>query len=373
LEKTSATIIVNEPGSGLFKKRWVVHSLFWLAYYLFYSLVVIFGIYQVHDLTFYFQLVLFFPFDIALVYFNFYVLIPRFLTSRKYFYYGVSLTVVVLISACVSLLIKQMYAHFGSALFAMSSAFNFADLGGAVIERFYLLGLTAAIKLSKDWIQSQQLMKERERQYLETELNFLKSQIQPHFFFNTLNNLYSLTLKKSDLAPEIVLKLSDLMSYMLYESNTAKVSLGKEINYLQNYLDLEKLRFGGRLTVSFEIGGPIEQVSIPPMILILFVENSFKHGLKDNIHKIKIDISLKAEKESLFFSIKNPVSPDRVPTGTRAAEAGGTAAGTTRGTAAGIGLKNVKRRLEILYGRNYELDIAETDREYGVSLKIPVC
>ncbi|MDP4150081.1 MAG: histidine kinase [Bacteroidota bacterium] len=347
--------VLHSP-SGLLRHRWLLHVLFWLAYYLFYCLVVIYGMYHVQVLSFYLQLLPFFPFDIALVYFNFYVLIPRFLSTRRYGYYGLSLFAAILVGATVNLLLKKMWAHYGSILWAMSSEISFPNVGGAILERFYLLGPTTAIKLALDWVKSQQLMKEKEKQYLETELNFLKAQIQPHFFFNTLNNLYSLTLKKSDLAPDVVLKLSDLMSYMLYESNTPKVPLQKEIAYLRNFVDLEKLRFGGRLTVSWTVEGPVEQVSIPPMILILFVENSFKHGVKDNIHKINIDIVLKVEKDSLFFSIKNPMSPDRVPVGP-----------------AGIGLKNVKRRLEILYGGNYTLDMTEQDREYVVSLKIPIC
>src|SRR5262249_8589975 len=149
----------------------------------------------------------------------------------------------------------------------------------------------------KDSLLHRQWVKEKEKQYLETELNLLKSQIQPHFFFNTLNNLYSLTLKKSDLAPEIVLKLSALMSYMLYESNASLVPLTKEVSYLENYIDVEKLRFGQRLSVEFEKKGNMDQVNIPPMILILFVENSFKHGVKHNINKISITISLEVDEK----------------------------------------------------------------------------
>lgn len=223
------------------------------------------------------------------------------------------------------------------------------------MERLYLTGLTTAIKLSKDWIQDQQRMKEREKQYLETELNFLKSQIQPHFFFNTLNNLYSLTLKKSDQAPEVVLKLSDLMSYMLYESNAPKVSLTDEITFLRNYLDLQKLRFGQRLTISFVTEGQIKEVSVPPLILILFIENSFKHGVKNLINNIKIELLLKVEQTNLFFQVKNPISENYLNTGN-----------------AGIGIRNVRRRLDLLYGNNYQLDILKEDREYIVSLKIPI-
>jgi len=257
--------------------------------------------FQIRDPIFYVQLILFFLIDISMVYFNLYVLIPRLLLPGRYFYYGISLAITILITATLIMLLKQVYAHFGSTLFAITAPFTFGNAASAIIERFYLLGLTSAIKLAKDWIQSRQRIKEREKQYLETELNFLKSQIQPHFFFNTLNNLYSLTLKKSDQAPDVVLKLSDLMSYMLYESNTSKVPLNKEIAYLQNYLDLEELRFGKRLTILFKVEGETDEVYIPPLILILFIENSFKHGVKNIVDKIEIEICLKVENENLFF------------------------------------------------------------------------
>ena len=170
-----------------------------------------------------------------------------------------------------------------SQLFPKTAFFNLASFSGAMAARFYLLGLTTAIHLAKEWIENQKRQSEREKIYLQTELNFLKTQINPHFFFNTLNNLYSLALNRSEQTPDVILKLSHLMSYMLYESNEARVSLEKEVNYLQDYVDLEKLRFGQRLTIRFEIEGNMEGVLIPPMILILFVENCFKHGLKDNI------------------------------------------------------------------------------------------
>lgn len=339
---------------GLFKRRWLYHTLFWILYYFFLCLV-FYNAYQIHDLIFYVQLILFMPLSAALVYVNFYILIPYFLYRKKYFYYALLLSLALLGTAFIDQLLKQLYAHFGSKIFAFTADLNFQNLFLETTSMFYLTGFTTSVKLSKDWIQNQQLMKEKEKQYLETELNFLKAQIQPHFFFNTLNNLYSLTLKKSDQAPEIVLKLSALMSYMLYESNTAKVSLSKEITYLQNYLDLEKLRFGQRLIVTFEMEGSIEEVNIPPMILILFLENSFKHGVKNNLNKIQIDISLKVAGGFLFFTVKNPVAEN-------------TSTGNT-----GIGLKNAKRRLELLYGNNYRLDLLEKQNEFIVSLKMPVC
>jgi len=340
---------------SFFKKRWVYHTLFWLIYFTSYCLVIVFGLYQIYDLTFYLQIVFLFPFDIALAYFNMYFLVPRYLSSRKYLLYGFALFLAILATTFLNLSLQQFYVNQGSKIFALQPVFGFAKITGVILERFYFVGLTTAIKLAKDWIQNQRRLKEMEKQYLESELNFLKTQIQPHFFFNTLNNLYSLTLKKSDLAPEVVLKLSELMSYMLYESNAPRVSLNKEITYLQNYLDLEKLRFGQRLTVLFEIEGETTDKTIPPLILILFVENSFKHGVKNIVNDIFIEIGLKIEKDFLHFTVTNPVegSPNSKENN-------------------GIGLKNVRRRLDLLFGNRYQLDLQNKQGKYRVLLKIPV-
>jgi two-component system LytT family sensor kinase len=336
-----------------FKNKWVYHTAFWIIYFLFIC-VVFYTSYGIHDLIFYIQISAFMPFSIALVYLNIYILIPVLLYRKKYLFYTLTLVLSLFVMAFADQLIKKLYVHYGYAIFSYTSGIDLKSLFSESVSLFYLNGFTTGVKLSKDWILHQQLMKEKEKQYLETELNFLKTQIHPHFFFNTLNNLYSLTLKKSDQAPEVVLKLSALMSYMLYESNAPKVSLSKEISYLQDYLDLEKLRFGQRLSVHFEIEGEIEEVSIPPMILILFVENSFKHGVKNNVNKINIEISIRVDGPFLFFRVKNPVGENK-PSENR-----------------GIGLKNAGRRLELLYGHRYQLDISEKDNEFTVSLKMPV-
>jgi two-component system, LytTR family, sensor kinase len=343
------------PFIGFFQKRWVYHCLFWLLYFL-YVAMVFFSLYEIHELNFYFQLLSFFVINIPMVYFNFYVLIPRFLSTRKYFLYGLFLLVTLLVCGTLSAVIKEIYAHFGFKIFTIVAQSAFITLTGSILEEFNMIMLTTAIKLAKDWIQNQQLLKEREKQCLEAELNFLKSQIQPHFFFNTLNNLYSLTLKKSDFAPEVVLKLSDLMSYMLYESNAHYVFLTKEIAYLQSYLELEKLRVGHRLDLEFDTHGSTEGIKIPPMILILFIENAFKHGVKNNLNHIKMEISLKIDQGFLFFQVKNPVVEQYGSQGN-----------------VGIGLGNVKRRLDLLFGNNYALDLTNKERQYTASLKIPVC
>lgn len=340
--------------AGLFRKRWIFHVLFWILYILFIELM-FFSLYRFTDINFYIQLLIFFPLEMVLVYFNFYVLIPRLLFARKYLLYGLSLTTGIVVVAMVNIGFHFLYSKVGFPTFAMGANFHILTIMGRVMEVFYLIGFTTGVKLVRTWMLHLGWIQEKEKQYLETELNFLKSQIQPHFFFNTLNNLYSLTLKKSDLAPDVVLKLSDLMSYMLYESGAGRVALDKEIAYLQNYIDVEKLRFGHRMDVHFETEGNTENVFIPPMVLILFIENSFKHGVKNNVDHITISISVKVEAGCLFFRVANPVS---VPGDKSVHE--------------GIGLKNVRRRLDLLFGKNYSLDTEEKDKQYMVSLKMPV-
>jgi LytS/YehU family sensor histidine kinase len=256
------------------------------------------------------------------------------------------------------LLIQELYHHIrtGSWQGREMPIFTLNNLVIWFIQETYLVGMVTGIKFVKDSFLNQQWMKEKEKHYLETELKFLRSQIHPHFFFNTLNNIYSLTLKKSDQAPGVILKLSDLMSYMLYESNAPLVPLSKEIDYLQNYIDVEQLRFGQRLSVSFTRSGFIEEVNIPPMILILFLENSFKHGVKNNISKIHIDISLRVDKDFLFFKVDNPLTEDEVSTENK-----------------GIGLTNVRRRLDLLYGDSYTLDIPVQEGIFSIALKMPLC
>ncbi|HEY4205714.1 MAG TPA: histidine kinase, partial [Puia sp.] len=218
---------------------------------------------------------------------------------------------------------------------------------------FSLIGLTTGIKFLKDWMRQERQWQEKERQHIQTELNFLRSQVHPHFFFNTLNNLYSLTIRKSDQAPEVVLKLSDLMSYMLYGAGTPTVALDKEIANLENYMALEKLRFGQRLTLGFEKEGETGGVEIPPLLLITFVENSFKHGLKDKAGAVRIDLCLRVEKGILCFEVRNPAGPGESEPG-------------------GIGLKNVRRRLDILYEGRYDLQLQRRNDLFEIKLKIPL-
>ena len=199
--------------------------------------------------------------------------------------------------------------------------------------------------------------RQMEMEKIKSELGFLKAQFQPHFLFNTLNNIYSLTLSNNNLAGKAILQLSGLLRYVLYESETEKVDLRKEINYLQDYIELEKMRFASRLELSFNVSGNISDEKIAPILLIPFLENAFKHASNKLDEKIWITIDLIVKEGNLSFTVENSVFPD----------------GKTQvhNSYSGIGLGNVKRRLSILY-ENYSLNSELKENYYHSFLKIPL-
>ena len=218
-------------------------------------------------------------------------------------------------------------------------------------------GAAAGIKLFRVWYGRNQANQQLTSQTLLIELQVLKAQIHPHFLFNTLNNLYSLTLKQSPMAPDMVLKLSGLLHYMIHECSTPRVRLGKEIEFIQNYIELEKLRYGPRLTVSMRVNGKIGTTFIAPLLLIPFVENAFKHGAAKQLDSARIELVLTVTDDTLLFRLQNNRSEP--------------AENALRGRE-GIGLMNVRKRLALLYPNAHELTIQATTRLFIVELSLAV-
>jgi LytS/YehU family sensor histidine kinase len=198
------------------------------------------------------------------------------------------------------------------------------------------------------------LYKERLNENLKTELALLRSQVSPHFMFNVLNNMVALARKQSDLLEPSLIKLSSLMRYMLYETGEQKVSLEKETEYLQSYIDLQQQRFGKKVIVNVTVTPADKQYDIEPMLLIPFVENAFKHGT-GMIEHAQIDINLQAMNNILHFTVKNKYAPS---------------SSEIKDTASGIGLANVQRRLELLYSHNHELTINKDNDTFSIALQI---
>jgi len=210
------------------------------------------------------------------------------------------------------------------------------------------------IKLAIDWFESQKLRNELVTQTQASELALLRSQVNPHFLFNTLNNIYSLVYKKSDDAPEAVMKLSAIMRYMLYDATSERVALEKEVEYLQSFIELQNLRLKQKNFVEMNILGAMEGHTIAPMLLIPFVENAFKHGSR-NVTKPGIIIHLLVEPGQLHFEVTSYL---RKNTGAPVDKAGG------------VGLSNTMRRLQLIYPDKHHLDIIHGDDTFTIKLII---
>ncbi|MFQ5448174.1 MAG: sensor histidine kinase [Saprospiraceae bacterium] len=335
----------------LFRHKWVYHTLFWVVVLMFYSLLEMFLNHTGFLYTVSNNLVRLLILGAA-VYYNIYVLIPKYLARKKFMgYMGLLLLVVFVISPIESLLIFVKSNHIPEM-----QASIVGHLDWSFVSNFFMVGTSSVVKITVDWYKNLREKQEIQTETIQSELRFLKSQINPHFLFNTLNSLYALTLKKSDKAPDIVLKLSEMMRYMLYECNEPQVLLSKEVNYISNYLDLELLRQGNNMNISFTIDGTISDQQIAPLMFIPFIENCFKHGLGHHLTKGFVTIRLAVTDHEVELYIENSKS-DNMPK-QRHARSGG------------IGLVNVRRRLDLLYPGKYTLSIHDNPQTYIVNLKL---
>lgn len=296
------------------------------------------------------------PFIVGVVYFNLYYLLPKFYYKGRLTIYLTILLLSALFSNTINLLFFGLIMKWELIPIALKADSQFTAFSfiGKEIFMITVIVLTTGIKLSKDYFLQQQKAEQVEKEQLTTELSLLKSQLQPHFFFNTLNNLYALTLKKSELAPEVVLKLSDFMSYVLYETDQEMTSLKKEIKYIQNFIDLESLRFGVSPKVNFEIDTISEDVFLPPLLLLPFIENCFKHSPKSAQTNIEITIKLSVSENKVNLFVINPCKEEIF----------------NQNKKGGIGLRNVIRRLDLLYGQSYTLFQKRENNQYTTKLQI---
>ncbi|MEO2071069.1 MAG: histidine kinase [Zunongwangia sp.] len=337
----------------------VHHVIFWSIYFIFNTLR--WGsYYEDYALSIKGNL-LGFPIHMFLCYFTIYFLIPSFIYKRRFILFTLSLVItifcmVILKFELTYILISNNVWPEGPETHSLTANYVIQMMLGEL----YVISFVTAIKITIDYISTNQKAAKLEQSKLETELRFLRSQISPHFFFNTLNNIYALTLEKSDKAPDVVLKLSELMRYLLYETKNKRQSLEKEILCIQNYLDLERIRYGDNLNVEMEISGDILGKKLSPMLLIPFVENAFKHGVNENIGNVFVKIKLKIEDDFLYFEVANSTSQKRKMKLPKKLKPSG-----------GIGINNVKKRLELGYTKEeYKLDIVEENGQFLIQLKL---
>ncbi len=281
-------------------------------------------------------------------YLNALLLIPRLLYKKKYALYPFSIIGSFAIYVMLYWLIRISFTH-------VDQSFEFRrHLFFCTFIFLFILACSIAYKTIRDKIIADNLVKEKENEYLKTELSLLRSQVSPHFMFNVLNNMVALARKQSDLLEPSLIKLSSLMRYMLYETDEEKVSLEKETEYLQSYIDLQQQRFSKKVIINVTMHTADKLYDIEPMLLIPFVENAFKHGT-GMIEQAQIDIDLKAEKNLLQFTVTNKYDPSSVE---------------IKDKASGIGLVNVQRRLNLLYPHHHNLSISRHGGRFIVSLQI---
>jgi two-component system LytT family sensor kinase len=299
------------------------------------------------------------PLTAALTYFSVYYLIPRYLFPKDYgklALYGFftlvasSYVIVLIISGCMFI-----YRDFNpSAIPPMVKNFFFIlILVYLVVGMFSFISiLRRSFRVEKSNRELQHKMLSAQLQFKEQELNYLKKQIHPHFLFNTLNTIYGLALKKSSYTPEIILRLSNLLDYILYQVDKPMVSLLEEISHIEEYIELEKFRFQDNLNVELNNSLDAEDIQIAPMLLIPFVENAFKHGkIVRGFLNIQVDISSRGP--ALDFRIRNTIQEDDLP-----------------GLGEGIGLENFRKRLDLNYAGAYTLENRIRDGWYEAHLQI---
>lgn len=329
------------------------HILFWLIYFL--LNVIRWGAYY-DDYTYSLKSNLIeFSLHIAFVYLNIFILIPKYILKSKYISY---ISIIVL---CLGLI----YTIKTSLIYALifkdmlpEANFRYQPFGiNHIISEFvgelYVLALVSSIYLTLNWLKEREKNKSLNEIQLKMQLKNLESQIQPHFFFNTLNNLYSLSISKSELVPNTIIRLSKLMKFVLYDvKDNNYIPLEKEFEYIQNYIDIQKLRFEN-IEVITNINSDIEGIQVPPMIFITFVENAFKHGGYKGILKIKINCEVD-KNNYLTFEIINNFTKSLIETFQK-----------------GIGIENITNRLKLLYQNDYEFMHQSKLNYYIIKLKIP--
>ena len=288
-------------------------------------------------------------------YVNLYFLIPLFLNRRKYLLYAFSLILCIAGSAYLN---KVTFDHLIDHVLPGYYFISYFDMKDLLKIFTAFIGITCLIKLSKGYfllMEASAQLTALEKERSQAELTALRSQVNPHFLFNAMNSIYSLMLQNSGKAQDSILKLSGILRYILYETRNDRVDLKTELEYMKDYIELQKLRAGIQAKFDIRITGDPDNIKITPLIFLPLIENSFKHGIKGETGPTFVNIEWIIERNSVRFIAENNKSPEKEPL---SAEHNG------------IGLQNLKRRLQMIYPGKHRFEISETDGRFRVELKI---
>ncbi|GAB3919685.1 sensor histidine kinase [Larkinella terrae] len=359
-------LALNRSNGNWFFKYKIYHIPFWFLYNYLWWVVAVGNPYKAVEGIFFspyfIKFLFYFVFQAIGAYFNLYVLIPKYLEKNRLVEYIIYLVLTIILASL--LIIPGYYLTAAISGRTMNDQFGggtdaecfYRFLGNALPSMVASMTLAMSIKLTKNWVQSRQRQQLLEKEKLETELKFLKYQFNPHFLFNTINSIFFLIHKNPDMASDSLAKFSEMLRHQLYESNDQKIPLNKEIAYLENFIELEKLRQNNNVNVSVQLGQQFSgHLGIAPFILMNFVENAFKHVSKHTDQPNWIRINLSMNQQQLDFSIANSAS--QLPTNEVI-------------NFGGIGIQNVQRRLDLIYPGEYSLDIQHNDNSFSVELRL---
>ncbi|AYB33236.1 hypothetical protein D4L85_22810 [Chryseolinea soli] len=341
---------MTAPHLSLWQKLYRIkahHVLLWVLYFIFWAAVYK---HQYTSMLFLlFVISMYFIFNAGTFYSVVYYLIPKYFNTHRYGLFILTFIATILLmsvglAVTLHLIFKahdNPYAEFYGPIFMMSLSSN-----GTV------LAALGAVKLFTDKVKGERHLRAVEHQRLESELQYLKAQVNPHFLFNAINSVYFLIKKDPDKASETLIKLSDLLRFQLYDCSDEKIAIEKELEYLQNYIALEKLRKGDKIKVAYAPEGILSGFQIAPFLLIPFLENAFKFvsNSNDKLNEIRFKLSRTDDQLTAVFYNTHDAQP--------------------KGPVGGIGLKNVKRRLELLYPNRHTLHIDDTPGTYTVTLTL---
>jgi two-component system, LytTR family, sensor histidine kinase AlgZ len=331
----------------------LLHLSFWCFYYSFYTYafssrpgreiilprLLIFSVVQL-------------SFAMLVAYLNYFIFLPRFLKHQKVWRYFLEFVIpfVVLITLRIHLqrYMADEYTHHERYFY---STFYIVQLSFDTLLITIFVGM---LRFAVGWFELESKRKQMENDKLANELKFLKAQINPHFLFNTLNNLYYLAYSHSANTTEVIAKLSQMMRYMIYDSNYPKVALNKEIEYMQNYISLERLRLNNEVPIDFTIEGSTENILVTPLIFITFLENAFKHGVSANTSGSWVRIRFQVTGNEIIYTVENTKLKNTSPEKEKS----------------GFGLQNLLRRLELSYPGSYHLETNDLPDRYFVQLHL---
>ncbi|WP_346858014.1 histidine kinase [uncultured Draconibacterium sp.] len=285
---------------------------------------------------------------VLVVYLNLRLIFPLFWEQKRYFYYSLAVVLLVALGSGFYLLLFDSWIDHIFTGYYFIAYYSFWDISLYFV--IYLFA-TSLLRLARGWFRVQELENEKTM----AELKALKSQINPHFLFNSLNSIYSLARKESKVVPEKIVQLSDLMRHIIYDSDVEYISLEKEVDMVQNYMELQNLRTQKDAKIEFETVGEIKGKKIAPLIFLPFVENSFKHGLKGGAKNAFVQIRLEVLDKVMYFEIENSRGETTEPANNQYK---------------GIGIENVKKRLELIYPDQHLLQISKSDETFKVLLQL---